>query len=186
MAEDLMCDRTRPRACSSQAGFSMIEMLMTAFILAIGLLGLCMLQTMSLRASRGSTSLTTAVHVADAVMDQVELEGRISWLNLTGSSGAVAALPNLVYIPLTAGGAPLAQTFNVDGTVTNLAVGNPVVSSALFKVNTYRVDDLGPVNATAGQVSDYMVKVQFADNENGAGTATVNRTVMVTRRILHG
>ena len=59
-----MAIRNRCRTRSGQAGFSMIEMLMTAFVLAIGLLGLCMLQAMSLRASRGSRSLETAVQVA--------------------------------------------------------------------------------------------------------------------------
>ena len=47
----------------------MIEMLMTAFILAVGILGLTMLLVMSLKGSRGGRSLTTAVLVGDNVME---------------------------------------------------------------------------------------------------------------------
>jgi len=170
-------------ATAGQAGFSMIEMLMTAFILAVGLLGLCMLQTLSLRASRGSSSLTTAVHVADAVMDQVELEGRLSWLNTTTSLGPAANL-SLVYIPLPVLGS-LRQTFNLHGDVSDGSSPDPTVSSQLFKVTTTRVDDLGPAGAGTGQVSDYSVLVRFADTVNSA-QAPVNRQVLLTRRILHG
>jgi prepilin-type N-terminal cleavage/methylation domain-containing protein len=181
MAKALIRERKHSSGRTGEAGFSMIEMLMTAFILAIGLLGLCMLQTMSLRASRGGTSLTTAVHVADAVMEQVEQEGRISWQNM--ALGYTTALPNLEYISLAVGG-KVTQTFNLHGDVSLATSTDPTVSSALFTVTTTRLDDAG-LSAGTGQVSDYLVQVQFAENTSGAGTA-VQRTVMVTRRIIHG
>ena len=57
-----------------QGGFSMVEMLMTAFVMAIGILGLAMLQAMSLKASRGTRSMTTAIQVGEGVMDRIEQE----------------------------------------------------------------------------------------------------------------
>ena len=180
MAKALMRERELPRGRAGEAGFSMVEMLMTAFILAIGLLGLCMLQTMSLRAARGGTSLTTAVHVADAVMEQVEQEGRISWLYL--ANGSATAPTNLKYVSLAVGG-KVTQTFNLQGNVSQTS-SDPSVSSQLFTVTTTRLQDVGLAAGTA-QVSDYLVQVQFAEATNGAG-APVSRTVMVTRRILHG
>ena len=183
MAKTLMRERKGPRVRTREAGFSMIEMLMTAFILAIGLLGLCLLQTMSLRAAQGGTSLTTAVHVSDAVMEQVELEGRMSWLNQTNAAGAVTALPKSYYMALAVGGT-LKQTFNLHGDVSLATSSDPTVSSKLFAVTTTRVQDVGAA-AGSGQLSDYLVQVQFAESTAATGTP-VQRTVMVTRRILHG
>lgn len=169
----------------SQAGFSMIEMLMTAFVLAVGLLGLCMLQTMSLKASRGSRSLQTAVEVGQAVLDQVEMEGRLSWLNLTDNNGSStnANLPNLVYIPLAVGASLPPQYFNVLGQ-TPTTSSDPTVSNPFFTTVTTHVDDAG-VAGGIGQVSDYSVTVTFSDLVNGSGTAVL-RTVNLTRRVIHG
>lgn len=184
MAEDLMRDRKGPRS-GGQAGFSMIEMLMTAFVLGIGLLGLCMLQTLSLRASRGSRSLNTAVQVGQGVMDQVEMEGRLSWLNLTDNPAAaptLANLPNLLYIPLAVG-ASLNQTFNLRGNPP-AASPDPTISTPFFTVVTKRMADQG-AGGGVGQISDYSVTVTFSDTTNAAA-APVQRQVVLTRRIIHG
>lgn len=61
-----------------QAGFSMVEMLMAAFILAIGILGLTALQTLALRSGASSRGLDTAVLLAERVMDEIEANGRNS------------------------------------------------------------------------------------------------------------
>ena len=179
-----MRDRNRPRT-ASQAGFSMIEMLMTAFVLAVGLLGLCMLQTLSLRASRGSRSLNTAVQVASGVMDRVEMEGRLSWLNLTDNPVAapsIANLPNLLYIPLALG-ASLNQSFNLQGGIPT-ASPDPTISTPFFTVVTKHVNNVG-TNAGVGQISDYSVTVTFSDTLN-ATAGPVTRQVVLTRRIIHG
>jgi len=179
MAEDLSPARGR-----GQEGFSMIEMLMTAFILAIGLLGLSMLQTMSLRASRGSTGLSTAVHVADTVMDQIELEGRLSWLNTTEYNPLAAAsvLPHLYYLTLTAGVGSLVQNFNSQGTLADPTSTDPLVKYPYYTVTVTRVADVGTPTGV-GQLSDFNVQVQFSDNANNV---VKQRQVTLTRRILHG
>ena len=178
----------------SQAGFSMIEMLMTAFILAIGLLGLCMLQTMSLRGSRGSRSLTTAVHVATAVLDQVDMQGRISWLNvIADGTGALKNQTNanlgpayLNYILLGAGNDNSAkpQTFNIQGNPVDANSPDPTMSNPFFTAVTKYLDDVGNAGGT-GQVSDFSVTVTFTDNVN-ANNQPKPRTVVLTRRITHG
>jgi hypothetical protein len=159
----------------------MVEMLMTAFILAVGLLGLCMLQTMSLRAGRGGQSLTTAVHVANAVMDQVELEGRLSWLNLNqyNTQTVAAALPSPFYMGLAVAG-QMAQSFNLEGYPPDASSTLPAQSQPFFQVVTTRVDDVGTANGS-GQLSDFSVQVTFTDV-----AGSVPRTVVLTRRILHG
>jgi len=181
-----MTNRKHPDPLAGQSGFSMVEMLMTAFVLAIGLLGLCMLQTLSLRAGRGSRSLTTAVHVGNAVLDQVEMEGRLSWLNLneTNLTGQSNANLNLVYIPLAPGASAPAQYFNAQGNLVDPTSADPTVKNNFFTVVTQHVDDVGNV-AGIGQVSDFTVVVQFADTVN-ASNAPVQRSVVLTRRITHG
>jgi len=180
-----MQTRRRRILKQAEAGFSMVEMLMTAFILAVGILGLTMLQTMSLKASRGSQSLTTAVLVAEQVLDQADFEGRLSWLNLTNSNQAaptLADLPNLRYLTIPAGG-QFVQTFNVRGGAVIVGSPDPLVSTPFFTVTTTRM----PSGAAAitGGISDVNVRVQFSDGVD-ANNAPIPRTVSLTRRIWHG
>ena len=168
----------------AQGGFSMVEFLMTAFIMAIGILGLTMLQVMSLKTSRGGRSLTTAVQVADRVMDQMELEGRLTWLNRTDSQYSTTTdLTGLTYI----GKATIpAQTFNLKGQLLPLAAtpADPTDSIAFYTVTITRVAQSG--SAPIGQMHDYTVRVAFADGVDAAGTTNgTTRSVTLTRRILH-
>lgn len=184
MAADLMATGNSPRALAGQRGFSMIEMLMTAFVLAIGLLGLCMLQTMSLRAARGSRSLNTAVQVASGVLDQIEMEGRSSWLNASASSFGGASLndlPSLLYIKNPAPG-PIVQHFNGLGNLVDTTSADPAVSSTVFTTTTTQAANGA---AAVGSVSDFTVVVTFSDATNSA-QAPITRTVTLTRRITHG
>ena len=181
--------RTHPASSNrrrGQAGFSMIEMLMTAFIMAIGILGLTMLQVMSLKASRGGRSLSTAVLVGEHVMDEVEMEGRLSWLNATdqytGTSTAVD-LPNLRYVSIPDGGTRL-ETFNSKG---GPPLGNPdpADNTVYFRVTTGRVVSVATSATTNGALSNFTVQVLFVDQLTSGG-ANIQRTVTLTRRVLHG
>ncbi len=158
-----------------EAGFSMVEMLMTTFILAIGLLGLCMLQTMSLRASRGSRSLSTAIELAEGVMGQIEMEGRLSWLNITNSNNASTSIGNLnglLYFPVIQ-----SPQIYYDGTgkVTD-------VNHQFYAVTV--TETPGPA-FTTGLIADFKVQVVFSDSVNSL-QAAVPRTFTLTRRITHG
>lgn len=169
----------RPRA-GGQSGFSMIEMLMAAFILAVGILGLTMLQVMSLRAARGSRSLTAAVQVADRVMDQVEMEGRLTWLNVTDTQYTVPTpLTGLTYIGVDS----VTQTFTIKGLEPNPSAALPEDQVPFFTVTTVRSAPVA--GAATGQMRDYTVQVNFVDTVDATNTA-VTRSVTLTRRILHG
>ncbi|WP_005033775.1 prepilin-type N-terminal cleavage/methylation domain-containing protein [Holophaga foetida] len=173
---------------SLQAGFSMVEMLMAAFVLAIGLLGLATLQLMSLKASRGGKSLSTAVQVAERVMDQIEMEGRLSWLNVTDSAyAAPTALSNLNYIGknFVAEGdfsGKLYLTFDDQGKAVADA---PVSGDKPSGRYVATVEASAPTNGGTGRVSDFTVIIEFADQADQNSVAIV-RTVTLTRRILHG
>jgi len=167
---------------AAQAGFSMIEMLITAFILAVGLLGLAMFQTMSLRASRGSRSVNTAVMVAEQIMDQAEMEGRLSWLNVTDSAltnGTLATLTNIKYLNIAN---PLTEYFNSQGGPVDTTSADPALNTQFFTA----VTSLAPaVAAVVGNVTTVSVNVSFIDNRTGNNTP-ITRNVYLSRRIVHG
>lgn len=169
--------RPEGRRSKGQSGFTIIEMLMTAFILSVGILGLSMLQVMSLKVSRGGRSLTSAVQVADHVLDQVEMEGRLTWLDLTDSQYTIpSTFTTLRYVRQAA---PVLDTFDING-------GIPAAPAAVFyNVSTQRTD-LPQPNAVTGQVHDFTVTVTFSDTTNPTTHLPINRTVSVTRRIVHG
>ncbi len=176
--------RTLPRKPASQAqqGFSLVEMLMTAFILAVGVMGLTLLQVMSLKGARGGKSLSTAVQVAEAVMDRIELEGRLTWLNITDTQyTAPTAVNNLIFVNQAPLAAPL--TFNLKGQVPIPASTDPAESNPFFAVTVAQAD---VAVVTTGRLTDFTVRVAFADATNPTTNVPITRTVILTRRVLHG
>jgi len=159
-----------------ESGFSMIEMLITAFVLAIGILGLTMLQAMSMRVATGSRNLGIAVQLTEQMMDQVELEGRLTYNNTAPGNQYAnpTALTGLQYV----GVAAVNKYFNIDSTTGNavevLASDNP-----LFHLKMTQA-----VAAGVG-VSDVTVSVEFTDAINPATNLPIKRTATLTRRILH-
>lgn len=60
------------------SGFSMVEFLLVAMILGVGLLGLAALLTTSTRGYAGSRTRDTATGIAGSVLDRLDLDGRLS------------------------------------------------------------------------------------------------------------
>ncbi|GLH74001.1 hypothetical protein GETHLI_25030 [Geothrix limicola] len=157
----------------------MVEMLITAFIMAVGILGLTMLQVMSMKASRGSRSLTTAVLVGEHLMDRVEMEGRLSWLNISNTDSKTASnadLPSLTYVTL-ADGTSLNNYFDLNGDAV------AATDAAKFYTVTTTRTALAP--AAFGSLSDFTVEVNFTDQVDKSGTK-INRKVSLARRVVHG
>lgn len=79
--QDRLARRTKDR------GFSMIEVLVALLILAFGLLGFALLQTMNLRYSQSANHRTQATNLAYDLLDQMRANRyQAAWY--TGSSGA--------------------------------------------------------------------------------------------------
>lgn len=168
-----------PRQRRHEAGFSMVEMLMTAVILAVGILGLTMLQLMSIRAARGSKNLTTATQLAEHIMDRVEMEGRLTWLNSTQSKlETPGALVGLSYI----GQGKTVRTYNILGMEPRPASAKLEEKLPFFTV-TY-VQSLKDA-AVAGRISDCTVTVAWTEQID-ANSRIVPRSVTLVRRIVHG
>lgn len=163
----------------TQSGFSMVEMLMVALVMAIGLLGVASMQLVAIKAATGSQNLSTAALVADRIMDQVEVEGRLCWLNQT-SSGTVNTgnePPNLLYF---AGGTVpngVTQSFDIKG--------NPVDAGSASTIFTATITGAAVTSAggTTGRLADVTVVVQFTDIVQG--TQQIKRSMTLARRILY-
>nr|WP_320131591.1 prepilin-type N-terminal cleavage/methylation domain-containing protein [uncultured Holophaga sp.] len=167
-----------------QAGFSMVELLMAAFVMAIGILGLTMLQAMSVRAGAGSKSLTTALMVAEQVMDQIESNGRNSllfvqsqpsstpptWMTSSFTTASVSppAVPSL--------------TYNHAG---RLNTGDPIDANPYFSVYIQPDTDashsgiITPAPGLGG-VANVQIVVQWVED-----AAAGPRQVLLSRRIAY-
>ena len=105
-------------------GFSMVELLMAAFILGVGLLGLAALQTVAMRQAGGSRSKGTASYVAQSVLEAAVLEGQVSY---TARANRQSMTMDRVF---TQGIGPWLSTpyggFNVEGIQVTDAAGAPL------------------------------------------------------------
>ena len=175
--------RTRRKRSSRQAqqGFSLIEMLLTAFILAVGIMGLTLLQSMAIKGARGGKSLSTAVQVGETVLDQIEVEGRLTWLNAT-SNFTPAAIGNLQFVNQMNLVTPL--TFTVKGETPVVGAPDPVDATPFYAVN-FQKTDVSAVGAGKGIISDFTVTVTFSDTTDQTTNLPLTRTVVLTRRIIH-
>jgi Tfp pilus assembly protein PilV len=157
----------------------MVEMLMAAFVLSIGILGLTLLQAMSLRVAAGGHNMGMAVQLAEKIMDQVELEGRLTYLNSNLTNQATpGSLNGLAYINQPS----VTQYYGLDSASSD--VGNAVLLNSKTG-SMFTVQMTQTVVAGTG-LSDVQVQVQFTDSINAITQAPVQRTVTLTRRILHG
>ena len=173
-----------PGSSAAQAGFSMVEMLMAAFIMAVGILGLSALQVMALKSTRGSRSLSTAILVAEQILDRAELEGRLSWLNLTDRNGTnlnPGDLADLRYITLATGTSRV-DNFNNRGRPVVVGASDEQDSGVRYLATTIR--NPGDFYAT-GYLSEFIVQVTFQDDVNNSG-GPIQRTVRLTRLVTHG
>lgn len=176
--QNLFCTR-------AQRGFSMVEMLMAAFVLAIGILGLSMLQTMSLRSTTSSRGLNTAVLVAERVLDEIEANGRNSQLYVRAQptmNPVTAGLTAVFTTPAVAPPAAPSRTYNFAG---RLATGDPIDPTPYFRVYIQpqiAAGDPGvvvPVPGLGG-VANMVVMIQWL--EDGSGVA---RQVVLSRRVAY-
>lgn len=72
------------------SGFSLIEVLITLVVLALGLLGLAMLQVTNLRLTQSANSRTVATNLAYELMDDIR-SNRLNAINYAGDIKAAGA-----------------------------------------------------------------------------------------------
>jgi prepilin-type N-terminal cleavage/methylation domain-containing protein len=110
------------RTCSNRhahAGFSLVEFLIAALIMGIGLLGLATLEVMSLKTATNGKSLSNGVTVAESMMEAVGSESRQRYL--TRFTWPQVAPPSPRYF--AGGGATVIDYFDRNGTSLASATG---------------------------------------------------------------
>lgn len=173
-----------PGIRGTQAGFSMVEFLMAAFIMAIGLLGLTALQTLALRSTTTSRGMSTSILVADGIMERINTEARQSYLGMVFNSAPAGATRYLGKAPVAAGVKPtdpipanaIVDYFDFAGTPLTSAVG------AYYTVSTW-VDSQ---TIGSGSTDVFMVRVEFNESPDPTNPGQfVKHAINLTRTVVH-
>jgi Tfp pilus assembly protein PilV len=167
---------TAPRR-RRQGGFSMVEFLVAAFILAIGLLGLIALQVGAVVQAANGRGRITATYVANQVLQQAQMEGQYTYFaKATGATLPAGFTPVFTASP----GAAIASTaiggFNVDGVQVTDATGAAMPSayldaqvpdinkrSPVFTANWVRRAYQGKSPASTIQTQEFVVNVAWQE-----------------------
>jgi len=117
-----------------------------------------------------------AVQLAEQIMDQVELEGRLTYLNKNNTAyTAPSDLVGLLYI----NSGSVDRYYKIDPAYGK-AVQTATADGALFHVNMEQT-----IVAGTG-LSDVTVRVTFTDVINPTTNMPIQRVATISRRILHG
>ena len=170
------------RRSPRQSGFSLVELLVTALIFGIGLLGLAALQVSTLRSNSGGRNRFTAAALAEGCLSAIQAEGNNSWTYAAGIKGAGVVYPAALRA-FTGNAAGNFGTFDVDGL--------PVLTAdprKIFTVGWVRNAATAPspqVAITGMDLREFVVTVTWKDQAKAADGTTdmVDSTVTVSRLI---
>lgn len=154
-----------------QGGFSMIELLIAAVILAVGILGLTSLQVMAVKTNTGTRALNTAVDIGNQILDNAATESRLSWNNLLAASPQT--LPSAVYLNPTTG----ARTEFYDQSGLLLGNGTTAPTGTVFTVVTTSTAGIAMGSTDGGRTTTVQVVVRFNDTPTHQRTVTLSRSV---------
>jgi len=166
-----------------EAGFSMVEMLMVAFIMAIGLLGLLTLQGASLSSATSGRERGTAILLAHNFMDAVTAEGILSsGERMQSPTGAVTTGGYRYIDPVlyTAHASSAAENLYFDITGTAVAANSP---NRIFTLSWQR--DAGVLAGQKNAVANFVVNVQWQElvRTNGGASASASKYFSVGRNV---
>lgn len=157
----------------SQAGFSMIELLLAGVILVVGMLGIMVLITTAIATNSRSKIDSTATMVAQAVLDQLKATAGTG----SGTATLIDCANNSNTIDTSNGGAALLDSGDIDFSEASppagfhmdyrVCVGNV---QAIYDVR-WRLDVLTASPGGAGQ-GTYLVTVGAHLKNSGTATTT--------------
>ena len=179
---------TSPGPCSgSDAGFSMVEFLVAAFIMAIGLLGITALQVLALRSTTTSRGISTSVLIGNGVMEHITAEARQSYLGMVFSGAPTGAMRYIGKAPVSAGVKPtdpvpagaIQDYFDFAGTPLTTATG------AYYTVSTW-VDSQVLGSGSTGNTDTFIVRVTFHDLPDPAHPGQfISHSINLDRTVVH-
>ena len=174
----------KSRPSPSHAGFSMVEFLLVAVILSVGLLGLAALTTMSVRGFGGSRVRGVASDLASSVMDRLALDGRISSAIRTNGT----AIPGSALVANAVDDAVNTYADPATAFTTFDLQGQPSTTTPVFTVTWVRRASktaLSPAPTSLSANAEVVVNVAWNEAiKNNAGvTNNVHRYLSFSRSI---
>lgn len=132
-----------PAMPARSRGFSLIEVLIAILVLAIGLLGFALTQTMSLRFAVGANQRTQATNLAYDIIDQMRANRLVAaqYQSASFDAGAVSA------------------------TCERPAAGNATIAQNIARWQCQAVRALGPDTAAQVTVNNGVVRVRISWGE---------------------
>ena len=169
------------RRHANQRGFSLAELMITALIFGVGLLGLAALQVSTLRNNSGGRNRVTAAGLAEGCLGAIQAEGSLSWSYAAGVMGTSVAYP----ITRAFTGATQTGTFG-----TFDVNGQPVAAGAatqIFQVAWTRMDATAatPKASINGMnMNEFVVTVTWQDQSiDGSGQAMAPTALSLSRLV---
>lgn len=162
----------------SSAGFSLVEALMVAVILGIGLLGIAATQLTTIRGNADSRARTVAVGLANGGLDRVLAEAKVIAMDkyLNQSQTPTFSITQNYTATNTAS---WTFTFNQDGNDT-LTAAKP----AYFTLTINRSALTTPVPATA-LTHTFAFQGAVAWNEPGPGATLLPKSITLSRYVMY-
>lgn len=152
---------------SIKNGFSMVEMLMAAFILAVGLLGLSLLQVLSLRGDNASRVQHVAIGIGQNILESIDSEARQARLFRVMDPASAAPVLSSYF-----GGTQVVNSYNFYGTPVNAASADPLERVQVLYATVDCVKETTGASAASGGIYDFIVAVHFYDSKTSTGTLT--------------
>jgi len=177
--------RAQPDKSRTQGGFSLVELLIAAAILSVGLLGLMALQVASTSQGTSSRERGTAVLLAHNLLDRAVAEGALSAGERMDSIGGTVTSTGFTFIDPTITGMATAHTSTTAENLFFDIRGGSVATTAptkIFTVSWQRDAGLlaGPNNALA----QFTVNVQWQEAvKSGNATVLQNKYFSAARNV---
>jgi prepilin-type N-terminal cleavage/methylation domain-containing protein len=171
----------KPRA-SRQQGFSLVELLVTALIFAIGLLGLAALQVSTMRTNTGGRNRFTATSLAEGCMSAIQAEGASSWAYAAGIVGNGTAYP----LPKVYTGGNLGANFGFfDINGQPVATGDPAKIFTVSWVQRATGNQVPSAGISGLNLREFVVTVSWWDQVTDAkGIALTTPNSMSMSRLI--
>jgi type IV pilus assembly protein PilV len=158
----------------AQSGFTLIEVLIAILVLAFGLLGFALLQTMNVRFTKSAQQRTVATNLAYELVDMMRMQKSLAsyYNNISFGSFASVAVP-------ASGGCP------------RVAAATPSVNVAQWKCEVRAALPEGEADVTLLADGRLTVEVRWgdanwnidADPDAGLGSSTRTSRVTVSSRL---
>lgn len=164
-------------------GFSMIELLLVAFMLGIGLLGLAALVTMTIRSETSGRQREVAAVLAGNVLETLVGDGRQSMILRMNGQAVTATSFRLAGAVDDAVNAFSANDESGTAQTTFDLMGRPSAANPVFRVNWVRRANKTGAPAATAQTAGAEVVVNVRWDEPLPSGATVQKWISVSRYV---